>query len=339
MKYREILRACIILGFAVLTSGCRKELCYNHEEHSMGVKQYAVVKWERKWEYGLEHDWNEKWPWGLTYSYEDLIPEKAERITAISYMEDEIVGQTSFPSEGGRLPLMEGVNDVLLYNSDTEKIVFEGFSACESSTATTRSVTRASLGPLHAGERTIGAPDELYGCFMESYTAKETMDTVDVNITMKPLTYTYVIKCEITKGSKYVALARGALAGMAENIYLNDGRTGRETATLLFDCNMCSNFAEAYVKTFGVPNFDNGNYTRSDGKSDRFTLNIELMLTNGKIKSVNFDVTDQLDGQPRGGVIIVSGIEISDAEGENSGGFDVNVGDWGEYIDIPMDFD
>lgn len=339
MIYRNTLSACIMLGLSVLMPGCRKELCYNHDEHSMSMKQYAAIEWERKWEYGLKHDWTQKWPWGLTYNYEDLIPDKAERVTALTYVDGKVAGQTSFPAEGGRLPVLKGENDILLYNSDTEKIVFEGFSACESSTATTRSVTRSSLKPLHAGERTIGEPDELYECFMQSYMAIETLDTVYVNVTMKPLTYTYVIKCEITKGSKYVALARGALAGMAEKIYLTDGHTGEEKGTILFDCNMGSNFAEAYIKTFGVPNFDNGNYTRADGETDRFTLNIELMLSNGKIKSINFDVTDQMDGQPRGGVIVISGIEISDEEGANGSGFDVNVGDWGDFIDIPMDFD
>lgn len=38
---------------------------------------------------------------------------------------------------------------------------------------------------------------------------------------------------KFSKGLKYVALTRGALAGMAEKVYLNDGRTGSETATIL----------------------------------------------------------------------------------------------------------
>ena len=60
-------------------------------------------------------------------------------------------------------------------------------------------------------------------------------------------------------------------------------------------------------------------------------------MKNGKIKSFDFDVTDQVEVQPQGGVIVVSGIEISDEEGESGGsGFDVDIDDWGEYEDIEL---
>lgn len=337
MKLGTYITVCMFLGTATFSTGCRKDLCYNHDEHSFSVKHFAVVEWEQEWEQGIKHDWKQKWPWGLTYGYDDLRPGKAERITAISYVGGEIKGQTSFSTDGGRLPLSEGENDILFYNSDTEKIVFNGFSVSESSQATTRTISRASLPELHAGERTIGQPDALYGCFMGSHMASETKDTVNVNVVMHPLTYIYVVRCEITKGRKYVAKARGALAGMAENVYINDGHTGEKCATILFDFMMTEYGAEAYVSTFGVPNFKNGSYTRADGQCDPFTLNVELLLKNGRIKSKNINISDQIDGQPRGGVIYITGIEISDSEGADDGGFDVNVGDWGEYIDIPVD--
>lgn len=48
-------------------------------------------------------------------------------------------------------------------------------------------------------------------------------------------------------------------------------------------------------------------------------------------------MTDQVTGQPRGGVIVVKNIEISDEEGtEGSGSFDVTVDGWGEYIDVEL---
>lgn len=60
-------------------------------------------------------------------------------------------------------------------------------------------------------------------------------------------------------------------------------------------------------------------------------------MLNGKFKTFEFDVTDQVTGQPRGGVIVVKDIEISDEEGtEGSGSFDVTVDGWGEYIDVEL---
>jgi len=60
-------------------------------------------------------------------------------------------------------------------------------------------------------------------------------------------------------------------------------------------------------------------------------------LKNGKIITYDFDVTDQVEKQPRGGVITVSGIVVNKEDGEEgSGGFDVDVDGWGEYQDIPL---
>ena len=60
-------------------------------------------------------------------------------------------------------------------------------------------------------------------------------------------------------------------------------------------------------------------------------------MLNGEFKTFEFDVTDQVTEQPRGGVIVVKDIEISDEEGtEGSGSFDVTVDGWGEYIDVEL---
>ena len=38
-----------------------------------------------------------------------------------------------------------------------------------------------------------------------------------------------------------------------------------------------------------------------------------------------------MKAQPRGGVIDITGLEVSDEDGESGGsGFDVEVGDWGD---------
>lgn len=48
-------------------------------------------------------------------------------------------------------------------------------------------------------------------------------------------------------------------------------------------------------------------------------------------------MTEQVAAQPQGGVIVVSGIEISDEEGQKGGsGFEVDVNDWGEYEDVEL---
>ena len=73
---------------------------------------------------------------------------------------------------------------------------------------------------------------------------------------------------------------------------------------------------------------------------ERYSLNLEVRMVNGKFKTFEFDVTDQVKGQPRGGVIVVSGLSISNDEGlEGGGSFDVDVDGWGEWVDIPLPID
>ena len=55
-----------------------------------------------------------------------------------------------------------------------------------------------------------------------------------------------------------------------------------------------------------------------------------MRLHNGAMKTFEFDVTDQVKAQPRGGVIIVSdGLVITDEEGAAGfdSGFDIDVED------------
>ena len=51
--------------------------------------------------------------------------------------------------------------------------------------------------------------------------------------------------------------------------------------------------------------------------------------------SFDFDVTDQIEAQPHGGVIVVKDIVVKPVSGNQAnGGFDIDVNDWGPYEDI-----
>lgn len=174
----------------------------------------------------------------------------------------------------------------------------------------------------------------LYGNYMEKYTPEKVVVAPDMDITMHPLVFTYVIKYEFEHGLQYVALARGALAGMAESVYLNSGKTSAAVATVLYDCTLEEYGAQACVNSFGIPNYPNENYSRSENV---YALNLEVRLKNGIIRNFDFDVTEQVAQQPHGGIITVSGIKISDEDGKHgSSGFDVDVNEWGEFEDIEI---
>ena len=324
----------------VLLAGCRKDLCYNHDEHAMTVKVHAAVTWEQEWERAYDHQWTDEWDDGWALDYDDLRPEIADGVRVVIYADEgESLGQTNLEAGGGHISsLPEGTHDLLFYNNDTEYIVFSGFEAAAGATASTRTVTRSGFESLHAEERTVNQPDMLYGHFEDDHEAQRTLEPVELPVEMRPLVYTYLVRYEFSHGLQYVALARGALAGMAESVFLTDGHTGNDAATVMYDCRLTDYGAEAQVRSFGVPNYPGDHYTRADGSPARYGLNLEVRLRNGAYKTYEFDVTDQVLGQPRGGVITVSDIEVSDEEGMagGTGAFDVTVDDWGDRIDIPL---
>lgn len=338
----KLYRLLLCLLIMLLTTACRKELCYEHEEHAMRVRLDIKADWETIWERDYGCNWSSCWnsDWGC--NYDDLCPVPATGIRSLVYNSDgSVYDERNFLANGGRLYLAEDTYSFLFYNNDTEYIVYDGLGKIATAVATTRSLTRNTFTALHQSERTVSPPDMLYGHFVEQFEGQLSDKAHEYSIVMKPLVYTYLIRYEFNAGLQYVGLARGALAGMAKSVYLHDGHTGSEPATLLYDCTIEEYGAEARVMTFGIPNHPDEFYNRGEEqKKQHYTLNLEVRLTNGDFKNFYFDVTDQIVTQPRGGVIVVSGLEVTDDEGKQpeseGGGFDIGLEGWGDAIDVPL---
>lgn len=332
-------------GLIMLTAltGCEhKDLCFNHPEHAARYDTRIAATYDLSWEMrGPEGpDWKTDWPAAFGISYESLNPVTPEGLCVNSY---SIGGGTltrHLPASGGRVEMAPGINSVLMYNDDTEFIVFDNLNSTVSAKASTRSRSRSgykgnSLDPDGEPEKTITTPDYLFGHYIEEYDQKASAEIPTVGVTLHPLVFTYYVRYEFASGIEYAGIARGALSGMAESVYLYDGHTGKERATILYDCKIHDWGVEAVVNSFGVPDYPNSVYSRSDGF---FGLNLEVKLKNGKTLSFDYDVTQQVALQPHGGVIVVKGLEISDEDGNESGsGFDVSVDGWGEYEDVVID--
>lgn len=337
-KYITIIAA---LAALALSSCQHKELCYNHDEHALRYHVQINADYRFEWE---EHctagytNWSESWPQSYT-PYDELRPGKPEGLRVINFTSDGSSHITNLPPDGGVVMLSEGSNDLLFYNNDTEYILFTDMEKFATTRATTRTRTRSTyLGnPFDSKtdeEETVNPPDMLYGNFRAEYTPEKLEKPAPIDVTMHPLVFTYKVRFEFESGLKYVAIARGALSGMAKSVNLATGTTSDEVATVLYDCELTDFGARAFVNSFGAPGYPNGNYTKGDGS---FGLNLEVRLRNGNIKTFDFDVTDQVRAQPHGGVIVVTGIVIPDDEGmAGSGAFDVEVNDWGEYEDIEI---
>ncbi len=331
----------IISALALLTSCVHKELCYHHRDHAHKYHVEIIADYRYDWEewYGGPK-WEENWPEGYM-PYDDLRPGKPGGLRVVNYNLADSYNLHNISADGGVVNLYEGPNNILLYNNDTEYIIFSRHKEGSKATtrATTRTRTRASyIGSKYTnpGEETMTPPDMLYANYISEYNPVKVVDPVPLEVTLQPLVYTYKVRYEFEKGLEYAAITRGALSGMARSVTMDTGETSVEAATLMYDCEITEYGARALVTTFGIPDFPNANYpTKTEDR--KHGLNLEVLMRNGKTINFDFDVTDKVLAQPHGGVIVVSGIVIEDDLGTSgSGGFDVEVNDWGEYEDIVL---
>lgn len=322
---------------AVLVSSCQhKDLCLHHREHAFKYHVNIIADYRQDWEenHGFK-DWELTWP-DHYMPYEDIRPKKPSGLRVVNSNSDGESNIHNISPDGGVVTLYEGVNDILFYNNDTEYIVFSRSDHGATTRATTRTRTRATFKSsqfAHDNEETMTPPDMLYANYYEGYFAEKQLEPDDMEITLQPLVFTYKIRYEFESGLQYVAIARGALSGMAISVLMNTGETSEVSSTLLYDCELKDYGVGALVNSFGVPAFPNMNYpTKTEAKH---ALTLELLLKNGKMLTLDYDVTDQVQSQPHGGVIVVSGITIKQEDGsQGSGAFDVDVKDWGDYEDI-----
>lgn len=269
----------------------------------------------------------------------------------VSYYDDGRQSDAFMSPDGKRFIVEAGASrSILLYNGDTECIVLSDVASLNEAraAATSRSRGRASLEMMyatHVNARTTNPPDVLYSAFIERAPSIQNHEIQLMAVKMQPLVYSYVIKYEFDYGLEHVVLARGALGGMAESVYLRTGVTSDESSIILFDCDLKDDHCLAHVRSFGIPAFPDIYYGRDDGNGNtapdtrRFTLNLEVMLRNGKTKEFNYDITDQMKNQPRGGTIVVDGLKIEEEQGVHDSGFEVEVSSWDEYdqiVDIPI---
>ena len=330
----------------VISASCEhKELIY--DQHLAHYWLYINPSYDQDWQYANAPetpDWSNQWNSDFGFPYDSLRPILPLGLRVFA---NDLAGEipqrvTNIDETGGRAYLAAKDNSLLIYNNDTEYIIFNNLGTQTAATATTRTRTRSTyMGNQYSSEEkenTVAPPDMLYARYLDNVhvdhrTFADEIDTLDVEL--RPLVYTYFVRCEVTYGMQYFGIARGALSGMAGSIYLHNGHTTEQVVTLIYDCETVENFgARAFVRSFGIPNYPNDAYTRAD---QNYALNLEIRLRNGRIVNYDFDVTDQVKLQPHGGVIEVTGIEIPDSIGQVEGsGFDVEVEGWGEYVDVDL---
>ena len=302
-----------------------KELCYDHEPHAERVEYKLELSFDCEWEYNIESnvDWEQQWKPEYGISYDDIRPKEPEGVRVHVFNEDnqtETVRNLTKQNSTIRFT-EEGHYDLLFYNNDTEYIVFEGLESFNSAIATTRGSSRS---------RVMNAPDMLFGAYMDSIFVEKSSKTETMKVTLKPLVYTYLMRYEFAERADEIVSANGALDGVACKVNLSNGRTTPDAATIGYECQVGDYGVQALVRSFGIPDYPNPNYSRNEQK---YITYLEVRLKDGKTKTFKFDITEQMAKQPHGGVILIQDIQMNDTTG---GGFDVGVDGWGDVVDVPL---
>ena len=315
----------LVLMLLLGVSCDHKELCYDHDQHSERVEYKLELDFECEWEYNIDSnvEWEQQWKPEYGISYDDIRPKEPEGVRVHIFNEDNKVETVRNLTKQNSIIRFsqEGHYDMLFYNNDTEYIVFEGLESFNTASATTRGSSRS---------RVMNTPDMLFGAYVDSVYVEKSSQTDTMMVTLKPLVYTYLVRYEFAECADEITSAKGALDGVACRVNLGNGRTTPDVATISYDCTPGNFGVQALVRSFGIPDYPNPNYSRSDSK---YITYLEIRLKDGKTKTFKFDITDQMAKQPHGGVILIQDIKMNDAGG---GGFDVGVQGWGEVVDVPL---
>ena len=119
-----ILLACAAMA-PLLLSSCRKELCYNHWEHSMSVKADIRAAYEQEWELDCGCAWEDTWQtYGFNTGYDLLRPAVPGGLKVLVYNPDGKYEEVNGAPEGFLVRMSEGEHSLLMYNNDTEYLLF-----------------------------------------------------------------------------------------------------------------------------------------------------------------------------------------------------------------------
>ena len=336
-KHNIHVAAIAMTTLATALTGCRKDLCFNHFR-SVTVETSYDTLWERDNGVDVRSRWNDSI---LGHSYDEYTPAPGELVECLVYNKDEgTTDKIYINSTCQSISLPSGTNSLMFFNNETDVMEFYNLDDRKNAMCITVPRSRSTYTKASADEVTVAEPEMMYGCYLSDIDDIQIHEERNLQAYMTPLVFSYVINIRFEHGIEYVALARGVVAGMARGVYLRDGGTTAETATIFFDdCEMNEYGLVTKLNAFGPPNYTDADFngpapSRSVAKSASTgtqTLSLEVRLTNGTIKQYTIDITKQIALQPTGGLITVTGLRVEDDEavGGNSA-WDVSVDNWNE---------
>lgn len=305
---KKILSLSFLALSLVLASCQNKELCYEHHDpHAASVK--VLIHWD-----GIDNP-------PVTHGM---------RINLFALGDHKAYGLDDVPYTGADLFLKHGTaHRTLAYSYTGNNIYFRNQLNPELIEAYCNVMTRATYSRAYPQEQTITEPTGVFFVGMHpGYTVLDTSEpqVIDVYPQNKLVTYTFEVRK--VRGSRFISATRGAISGMSASYFLGLDKLADTPSTVLFNAavDQANDRIVGSFRTFGRLETLNN-------------FSIEILFpskTNG-ILLRTWDVTPQISGVNAGNYHIVVDLDydIPDEGGEESGGWNVDVGNW-EDITVPL---
>ena len=228
--------------------------------------------------------------------------------------------QDNFLPQGGETELRSGNYRLILYNNDSEKIMFRNIASYETAEAYTSTVLRPSYENPVSGEDTFVQPDKLWSDHIDGFEVSSKSSVI--RFQPRQLVKVFTGKVEV-EGLEKVLEVRGAVTGMLGSINLTTEDADRPS-TICFDASTEHDDVLFSFRSFGV--FYKGHGTT------KHILSLEFLLPNGIIQR-NVDISNQMENLLPGGFVEINNkLTIPPDTTGTGGGFNADVDDWKETI-------
>lgn len=224
-----------------------------------------------------------------------------------------------------------GKYDMLLYNTDTENIIFQASDDFERYTAST-TITPFGFDSLGVAYKHLDEPDELLGALVTGVDlSKPSTDSMEIDVELNPYSIIYLIQVVILNNDddqemQAIGASGITITGLSQGVDLFTRKTFDKTILIttedikplqnhtnvrLEDGTVVENadILAARMLTWGLPGINPMEPTKYGSKAavvNQNFIGIEVTLRNGRPYTVSYEITEQLRNKPAGGVLTVS---------------------------------
>lgn len=334
------------------------------------------------WNYDIGYDWQAEWSYGWDELDEATMGKlgytEPKSFDLRRYYLGDIHDQPhhsveNFIVDGNvfRTHYHYGYYDLLTWNriitpDMVQSIVFDETTSLDSVMVSTEvsKMTSRYQAPLY--DHAFNQPEELFADYERDIHISKNMEDFEgydeetqtyykkMQMHLAPVTYIYLTQVRLHNNKSRVINTEGEanLSGMARQVTLNSGITGKDVVTVHYftrfkkDCVIKDTGESVDIiggrcLTFGVPNQNPNLVTKAEDLNDRVKhyMDVHMLFYNGMDSTMVFDVSEQVRKRYRGGVITID-LNVDTIPIPSRGGgsaFDAVVKEFDEenfYIDI-----